>query len=860
MRRPFALALAFGLIVSPLAAITTTAFGAVATAQTHPARVAASGLRQSSAVTSRLARPAAASFGVGVANVRVLDAYKYSVVLRWDAAPGTYPDSYVVDWGVTGAAPTGHAYAAGVIQLQPLKPSTVYTARITPLFADPATGAPIAGTPYQVDNISPKGTYEASLAALTHSGGFLYLPEQDTPMIRPNPAAIHIYNDGMNVWPANTGDHPEKFGHSSVALNDQQHWHIVAGDLGSGSITARVQAPVNLSGNFSRHIRFDSDLGPIGRQAWYIVLTPYLTDSIRLLPNNGDDHPATSAFPEITVRFGGNTADVRYFVDGALVRSESFDARGASYPNVRQLMGLDLDKNGITFLADGGYDGHLQAMHTFAADLSNWATADGTHQSYLYFTLGSYNNPKLNEVFGVNGYGRTVQQYALGLWHLGNIAFDGPTPQGPPAEAPAGSWSIPSDQLFNTMPEHSELANWVIPTTTLSYAGPVVHGQLPVTLAADTGLSAVIAGGYVPLKRVALLLDDQEVWSQDLIANGYGVLSFRTSFNLDTTRYPDGYHTLRILALTTAGTQGSNNDDNLYNYNASRQMLIHNAASQGRAPSFTAFTFADQATGATTQITEGSVVPVKRGGAYYFNFSLATAAPLASVTVTVNGNLWTSYSPGLMPQHQANGETVYDFNGWGGTIYDWWPFNSAGVLPFAIVATDADGNMVQRHFSYQLPQSGTVTSTPTVTATGTATTTVTQTPTPGTQTPTFTPSPTNTPGPSPLDLSVSEQPPTPQPGGRMVVRVVVRASRGSLSDGGVLIKVYNADWSGVVQQYDFEHVNILRGSTASFGWHPTAPQKLGIYRIDVGVYGPGRTPQYNEDTSVQFSVVPHPVQ
>jgi len=77
MRRPFALALAFGLIVSPLAAITTTAFGAVATAQTHPARVAASGLRQSSAVTSRLARPAAASFGVGVANVRVLDTYKY---------------------------------------------------------------------------------------------------------------------------------------------------------------------------------------------------------------------------------------------------------------------------------------------------------------------------------------------------------------------------------------------------------------------------------------------------------------------------------------------------------------------------------------------------------------------------------------------------------------------------------------------------------------------------------------------------------------------------------------------------------------------------------------------------------------
>jgi len=52
-----------------------------------------------------------------------------------------------------------------------------------------------------------------------------------------------------------------------VALNDQQHWHIVAGDLGSGSITTRVQAPVDLSGNFSRHIRFDSDLGPLGRQA-----------------------------------------------------------------------------------------------------------------------------------------------------------------------------------------------------------------------------------------------------------------------------------------------------------------------------------------------------------------------------------------------------------------------------------------------------------------------------------------------------------------------------------------------------------------------------------------------------------------
>lgn len=126
-------------------------------------------------------------------------------------------------------------------------------------------------------------------------------------------------------------------------------------------------------------------------------------------------------------------------------------------------------------------------------------------------------------------------------------------------------------------------------------------------------------------------------------------------------------------------------------------------------------------------------------------------------------------------------------------------------------------------------------------------------------TPLFADPATGTPGPSPLDLSVSEQPPTPQPGGHVVIRVVVRASRGSLNDGGVLIKVYNADWSGVVEQYAFEHVNIPRGSTASFGWHSKAPQKLGVYHIDVGVYGPGRTPQYNEDTSAQFTVVWHPI-
>lgn len=113
MRRPLALALAFGLIASPLAAISTTALGAVATAQPRSVPVAAAGVRHSLAAPAGPARPNATSFGVGVANVRVLDTYKYSVVLRWDAAPGTYPDSYVVDWGVQGGPFTRHAYAGG---------------------------------------------------------------------------------------------------------------------------------------------------------------------------------------------------------------------------------------------------------------------------------------------------------------------------------------------------------------------------------------------------------------------------------------------------------------------------------------------------------------------------------------------------------------------------------------------------------------------------------------------------------------------------------------------------------------------------------------------------------------------------
>ena len=64
------------------------------------------------------------------------------------------------------------------------------------------------------------------------------------------------------------------FDHSGVAVNNQQHWHIIANDYGSGSITCRVKGAIPLADGGTRNLVWDCDSGPFARQAWYIVLTP----------------------------------------------------------------------------------------------------------------------------------------------------------------------------------------------------------------------------------------------------------------------------------------------------------------------------------------------------------------------------------------------------------------------------------------------------------------------------------------------------------------------------------------------------------------------------------------------------------
>ena len=385
--------------------------------------LSALGSAQARIVTVTSADPAT------VQNVQVADFYGHSVVLRWNkpATDGAVPTSgYYLTWQVAGQTAFESKVAAAssglnAFQIQPLDPTKTYTVTIAPL-----TMLGQIGKVLTLTNISPKGQYEALIKQYTNNGlnGFLYLPENDPVNGRINPLKIN-----NNVYALYAGSaNGTYFDHSSVAVNNQQHWHMIANDYGTGAITSRIKAAIPVDAN-TRALVWDCDGGPYARQTWYIVLTPNKVEQFLLFPNNGDAS-ATGVYPleQIQIKFDGVNARIYRYSGGNLVAQATFNWRQTIYTNVRQIMSMDINSAGLKFYADTTYSGQLVQTGAFASDLSAWKSC------YAYFTLGSYNNRKFNQAWGISATGQKMQDFQGGNMHWGNITLLTPNGIAPPAE------------------------------------------------------------------------------------------------------------------------------------------------------------------------------------------------------------------------------------------------------------------------------------------------------------------------------------------------------------------------------------------------------------------------------------------
>ena len=365
-----------------------------------------------------------------VQNVQVADFYGHSVVLRWDSPKQSGPvaiGGYYVTWQADGAIAfeskvvAGRGDAPSAFQVQPLDPTKNYTVTIAPL-----TLLGQLGKALTIPNVSCKGQYEAIFRQYSNNGlnGFLYLPEDDPVNGRVNPVKINnnMYNGYAGVA------HGGYFDHSSVAVNNQQHWHMIINDFGTGAVTSRIKAAIPIDAQ-TRILAWDCDSGPFARQTWYIVLTPNKVEQFLLFPNNGDAN-TSNVYPleQIQIKFDGVNARVSRYAGGNLVAQATFNWRQLIYMNVRQIMSMNLNSQGLQFFADTTYSGQMQPTGAFPTDLSGWKSC------YAYFTLGSYNNRKMNSMMGTSATGVPMLDFQGGNMHWGNIAVITPDAQAPPAE------------------------------------------------------------------------------------------------------------------------------------------------------------------------------------------------------------------------------------------------------------------------------------------------------------------------------------------------------------------------------------------------------------------------------------------
>ena len=366
-----------------------------------------------------------------VQNIQINDSFAHSVIVRWDPPANSGLSGlsgYSVAWlpengsGLQSKLVAAGADGKSIFQIQPLIQNQRYTIAITPM--DPLGGM---GQTLHIAGVSAKGTYEAALRQATANGaaGFLYLPEGDAVNGRVNPLKINA-----DVYNGYSGDaQGTHFDHSGVAVNNQQHWHMILNDYGTGAITCRVKAAIPLADGGTRNLIWDCDNGPFSRQTWYIVLTPNKVDQFLLFPNNGDDQQVNNwPSEQIQIKFDGVNARVRRIAAGNVVATTNFNWRKSACLNVRQVMQIALSQQGLQCYADVDYNSVQQLRGGLQTDLSGWKSC------YAYFTLGSYNNRKFDTVQGISATGQLIHEFEGGNMHWGNVAITTPLGQSPPAE------------------------------------------------------------------------------------------------------------------------------------------------------------------------------------------------------------------------------------------------------------------------------------------------------------------------------------------------------------------------------------------------------------------------------------------
>jgi hypothetical protein len=512
-----------------------------------------------------------------------------SVILIWDNVKGA--DHYRVSWECPhDDSERGEKIVLPAVgmskqacQVQPLRGDCMYQISVSPVNPDGTIHEGIV-----VIDITPKGTYEASLYDLTQSGGYLFDPKRDKPNVRPSAemlhSDIHVSVSG-DVWEHRELNGISLFGRNGSYNNHQYHWHMFLSELGTGSHTMRCEQPITLpfaahrdDANWPIVVAFDADPGPRGRQQFYAFLTSEKRERFDVFPSqDADNRPISATGLEVRLKGGRanniNNVTLMVWLNG-LKLGQITVPRTWSWINVRQVMAIRLWPNRVELLIDNGYTGDVSQIPV-AASLP-CAIDMITGQLWFALNLGSYNQSKHNLMTGYRPNGEKIKQYAHGgIWHLGMIAHNGakelmqlPEPQTGRIGFHAGHHEDDPDTgetapPLDTMPAHDYLASWCIPQVTLQRkAVPVVKGTpYAMTIEADTLLSPLFAGEPVLLTAVEIRGNGVALWRRNLPSPR---ATYKEVLTLDTTDWPEGAVNLEAVAFTTAGTIGVNGSYDIY--------------------------------------------------------------------------------------------------------------------------------------------------------------------------------------------------------------------------------------------------------------------------------------------------------
>jgi hypothetical protein len=512
-----------------------------------------------------------------------------SAILIWDNVKGA--DHYRVNWVCPhDAAENGSKIVVPAVgmskqacQVQPLRGDCMYNLTVSAIKPDGSVAETLSA-----NNVTPQGTYEASLYELTQGGGYLFDPKRDKPNVRPSAqmlhSDIHVSVSG-DVWDTRLLNGISLFGRNGSYNNHQYHWHMFLSELGTGSHTMRCEQPITLP--FAAHrddthwpkwIVNEEDPGPRGRQTRYWLLTSHKHDRIDVFPSqDADNRPLSTQGFEVRVKAGRannlNNLTLMVWMNGVKLGQVTAWITH-SWINVRQIKALRLWPDRVELLIDQNYTGDLKQMQVAAT--IPCAVDMVTDPLWFALTLGSYNQSKHNQMTGYRPNGERVKQYCHGgIGHNGFLAHNAaPTllqlPEVPIIGHPhhAGHHEDDPDTgetapLLDTMPAHDYLATWCIPTVLLTRSAKsvTVGNPLTLTIQADTLLTPLFAGDPVLIKALEIRGNGVTLWREELTVP---LANVTRNVTLTTGKWAGGDMTLEAVAITTSGSMGVNQTNDIY--------------------------------------------------------------------------------------------------------------------------------------------------------------------------------------------------------------------------------------------------------------------------------------------------------